>query len=261
MPNDSVKKTVIVAAALCIVCSILVSGAAVILKPLQNENKILDVKKNLLMSAGLIQGKTSKEEILEQFKKVKTIVIDLSTGAPAEGIDPETFDQRKAAKDPKMSVQIPGDKDTASIKSRSKFSKVYHVMDGDQIKMIVLPVHGKGLWSTLYGFLALAPDTRTIKGFGFYEHGETPGLGGEVDNPNWKKSWIGKSAINNNNFPAIEIVKGQVDPNSPTANSKVDGLSGATITSRGVQHLLHYWLGEDGFSKYLAYFRANNGGM
>lgn len=260
MPNDSIKKTIIVAASLCIVCSILVSTAAVYLKPMQTENKILDVKKNLLMAAGLIDSSAQKEEILEEFKKIRTLVINLDTGEEVEGVDPVSYDQRKAAKDPSASKRIDSDKDKASIKVRAKYSKVYHVMDEEEVLMIVLPVHGKGLWSTMYGFLALAPDTRTVQGFGFYEHGETPGLGGEVDNPAWKSLWKGKSVLNTNHTPDITVVKGSVDPNSPKANSMVDGLSGATITARGVQFLLHYWLGDDGFSKYLASFRANNNG-
>ena len=129
------------------------------------------------------------------------------------------------------------------------------------LSFFVLPINGKGLWSTLYGFIALAADTRTVKGIGFYEHAETPGLGGEVDNPNWKASWAGKTAMDENFKPIIRLVKGAVNPSSPTASSEIDGLSGATITAVGVTGLVQYWLGEDGFGPYLAQFRAAQGGQ
>ena len=123
--------------------------------------------------------------------------------------------------------------------------------------MLLLPIHGKGLWSTLYGFIALETDTRTVKGIGFYQHGETAGLGGEVDNPQWKKQWEGKLVLDDKYKPIFKVQKGSVDNADPMAQYKVDGLSGATITSNGVTGLIQYWLGEDGFGPYLARFRES----
>ncbi|MCP4911617.1 MAG: Na(+)-translocating NADH-quinone reductase subunit C [Oligoflexia bacterium] len=260
MNNDSVGKTITVAAILCIVCSILVSGAAVSLRPKQQLNKQLDIKKNLLLAAGLLKNaKASKNEIEEAFSVVETKVIDLETGEEATDIDAKTFDAVKAAKDPKKNVRIEASKDIAGIKMRAKHSKVYLVKEGGSISQVILPVHGKGLWSTMYGFLALSPDTKMVKGFGFYQHGETPGLGGEVDNPNWKKQWIGKRILGDDFKPVIDIVKGAANPSSKTFNQEIDGLSGATITSNGVEYALHYWLGQDGFGPFLAKFRAAGG--
>lgn len=258
MQNDSTLKTIIVAAVLCVVCSVLVSAAAVGLKDLQDENKKLDIQKNLLLASGLIEGKATKAEILEAYKSIRAQVVDLETGAVTD-IDPTTFDQKAARKDPKRNKVISSDEDTAGIKTRSKFAVVYKVMEGDEIKMLVLPINGKGLWSTLYGFLALAPDTRTIKGFGFYEHAETPGLGGEVDNPQWKAQWSGKIASDENFEPVIRVIKGSVSSSDPAAAHKIDGLSGATITANGVTGLVRYWLGSDGFGPYLAKFRQEHG--
>tara|TARA_R110002072_G_scaffold64203_2_gene159334 strand:+ start:177002 stop:177799 length:798 start_codon:yes stop_codon:yes gene_type:complete len=260
MSNDSVGKTITVAAILCIVCSILVSGAAVMLKPKQELNKQLDIKKNLLLAAGLIKSSdASKKEIMDAFSSVETKLIDLKTGKVTDEIDPASFDAVKAAKDSKLNKMIDSKNDLAGIKRRAKYSKVYLVKQGGSVSQIILPVNGKGLWSTLYGFLALAPDTQTVKGFGFYQHGETPGLGGEVDNPNWKAQWIGKKVLGENYKPVIDVVKGAVNPKSKTKNQEVDGLSGATITANGVENLLHYWLGEDGFGPFLANFRAAGG--
>ena len=258
MQNDSVARTLIVATALCVACSILVSGAAVSLKPRQDENKKLDVKKNLLLASGLIDAKSaSKENILKAYEKVQAEVIDLATGEVVSDIDPETFDQRKARKDPARNKNIDKANDTASIKMRSKYSIAYKVVENGALKLVILPVNGKGLWSTLYGFIALAPDLQTIEGIGFYQHGETPGLGGEVDNPLWKAQWKGKKAFRDGK-PYIQLIKGIVSNDTPEAEYKIDGLSGATITSVGVTGLVRYWLSQDGFGPYLDKLKSSN---
>lgn len=262
MKHDSVKKTIIVATLLCIVCSIFVSGAAVLLKSRQEENKSLDTKKNMLLIAKLIdENNATKENILSAYSKVRPQVIEIETGMVAKNIDSESFDQRKAAKDPKFNTAIVRSKDIAGIKFRSKYAKVFYVVEDGDIKSVILPVHGKGLWSTMYGFIALDKDTKTIKGIGFYDHGETPGLGGEVDNKKWKSSWIGKELYDNAFNVLFSVVKGQANPKSNKFNHEVDGLSGATLTSNGVQELVRYWLGEDGFSNFLKRFRNEGAGL
>ena len=255
-PKDSIAKTIGVAAALCIVCSIMVSMAAVMLKPLQVENQKLDIKKNLLAAAGLVKSGATKVEIEQAFANVKTILINLDQGQEDQSVDLATFDQVKAAKDATLGKLIDAKTDVAKIKRRERHSKVYLVGSNGQVELIVLPIYGKGLWSTMYGFIALAPDTKTVRGFSFYQHGETPGLGGEIDNKKWQASWIGKIALDGGNFgPIIRVLKGKVNSASPQAASQVDGLSGATLTSRGVEGMVRYWLGKDGFGPFLANFR------
>ena len=107
-------------------------------------------------------------------------------------------------------------------------------------------------------FLALNPNARTIRGLTFYEHKETPGLGGEVDNPRWKALWPGRLATDENGVPKISVVKGRAGPVSEDPYH-VDGLSGATITSNGVTNLMDFWLGENGFGPYLSKQRAGGG--
>ena len=259
MQGDSTLKTLTVAGLLCIVCSIFVSGAAVMLKPRQDANKALDLKKNLLVSAGLIKAGAKKEVIESVYKSMEIKVVDLSTGEYVDNIDPAKYDQKAAAKDPKQNHRIDAKKDIAKIKIREKLSKVFLAKKDGVVNQIILPVNGKGLWSTLYGFLCLDPDTKTVTGFGFYDHAETPGLGGEIDNPRWKALWKGKVLVDENFKPNLKIIKGSVDPKSVGAQHKVDGLSGATLTAVGVEHLVNYWMGEDGFATYLEKVRA--GGM
>ncbi len=264
MSNDSTVKTLFVAFVLCVVCSILVSGSAVSLRPRQELNKKLDIKKNLLLACNLLDNKkASKEEIEEAFSFIETKIIDLETGLEKSDLNVDSYDQLKASKDPLMSIRIPREKDIAKIKRREKYSKVFFVKDKElgTIKLVVLPVYGKGLWSTLYGFLALAPDTKTVKGFGFYQHGETPGLGGEIENPRWTALWNDKIALDENNRPVIEVLKGRVNPLSKNIKHEIDGLSGATITSIGVTNLVRYWLGDHGFGQFLANVRSQKGGI
>ena len=256
MQKDSAVGTILVAVLLCIVCSVMVTASAVVLRDKQEKNKLLDIKKNLLLASGILKDpKVSEEEVIAAYQSVRGQVIDLATGEVADSFDVQTFDQRKMAKDPKNNHKISPKEDLAGIKVRSKYAIAYRIMKDDKTSMLVLPVNGKGLWSTLYGFIALAPDTRTIKGIGFYEHAETPGLGGEVDNKNWKQQWIGKVALDENFEPIFKVNKGMVNVSAPGKESKVDGLSGATITSNGVTGLVRYWLGKDGFGPYLAKFR------
>ena len=135
---------------------------------------------------------------------------------------------------------------------------VFDVVQDGERKALILPIEGYGLWGTLYGYLALAPDTRTIVGITFYSHKETPGLGGEVDNPRWKALWPGRMAFNEGGVLSISVKKGAAGSAAEDPYN-VDGLSGATITSRGVTNLLRFWLGESGFGPYLAKYRAQAG--
>jgi len=242
--NESVKKTVTVALVLCLVCSVVVSAAAVILRPVQAVNEQANMQMNILAAAGMYDPTQS---IQSQFTQITTRLIDIETGAFVTDRDAISFNQRKAAKDPELGRVLTSDVDIASIKRQSTIAKVYLVEANGQIEKIILPIHGYGLWSTLYGFMALEGDANTVAGLGFYEHAETPGLGGEVDNPNWKAQWIGKQVYANDTV-ALRLVKGGADRSDQYG---VDALSGASLTSRGVDNLLKFWLSESGFKPFL----------
>jgi len=248
MSRDSTAKVLTVALLLCVVCSILVSAAAVLLSDRQERNKVEEKKRNILIAAGLFQPELSVEE---QFGRIEPRIVDLQSGSFSEEFDPATFDSRSAANDPATRTRIAADQDLAGIKVHSRYQDVYLVREAGRLQQVVLPVYGKGLWSTMYGFIALDRDLRTVRGFAFYEHGETPGLGGEIDNPAWKKLWRGKKVYDRDGTLRIEVLKGQVDRDSADAIYQVDGLAGATLTARGVSNLLRYWLGENGYRPFL----------
>ncbi|MDE1462597.1 Na(+)-translocating NADH-quinone reductase subunit C [Spartinivicinus poritis] len=250
--NDTIQKTVIVTVLLCLVCSIVVSSAAVFLKPAQTENKKLSMQRSILEIAGLMEEGSS---VKEQFKQIKTKIVDLRTGKFTDEVDAQAYEQRSAAKNPKLSTVLSGEQDIASIKRRAHYATVYLVEKQGKVDKLILPVHGYGLWSTMYGFLALQGDTKTVVGLGFYDHGETPGLGGEVDNPKWKAQWPGKQVFNDQFTVDIAVVKGSANPDSPKFKHQVDGLAGATLTSRGLENLLQFWLGENGFGPFLTNVR------
>lgn len=256
--QESISRTLMVALLVCLVCSVFVAGAAVSLKPTQLINSQLDKQRNILMIAGLADPEASGSEVQRIFaERIKPRVVDLQTGRFSDSQDPATFDPLVAAKDPALSSALPPQQDLASIRRREHQSVVYMVEDKEgRLETIILPVRGYGLWSTLYGFMALKSDFRTVVGFGFYQHAETPGLGGEVDNPRWKGLWPGKQVFDEAGKTDIGIIKGSVDPNSPRAPHQVDGLAGATLTSNGVDRLLKFWLGPQGFGPFLAHLRA-----
>ncbi len=250
------------AAGVCLVCSVVVSLAAVALKDRQDANAVLDRQMKVLAVSGLVEegAAVSADEVQRLFDtSIRARVVELATGDYADDVDPATYDQQRALKDPALSAPAPANR--AGIARLPKRALVYLVVDdAEEIQKVVLPIEGKGLWSTLYGFLALAPDTTTIRGITFYQHGETPGLGGEIDNPRWKALWPGRQAYDDDWQPAITVLKGAAGPVDEDPY-RVDGLSGSTLTARGVSDLVRFWLGEHGFGPYLERFRAREGSM
>jgi len=259
MPTFDTKFTVGFAAAVCGVCSVFVAGSVVALQERQEENKILDRQSKVLIVAGLMQEgePLPREEIKKRYAaSVVPVVVELKTGKPVEGVDPAKFDQRAEMSDPATSEEAPDN--PAKVRRIPKRGILYKIQEGGTVKSIVLPIEGKGLWSTLYGYLSLNADGRTIDGITFYQHGETPGLGGEVDNLRWKELWKGRKAFDEQWEPRIEVIKGSSGP-ADQDPYRIDGLSGATITSRGVTYLVRFWIDDLGFGPYLANYRAEKG--
>ncbi|SHI11342.1 Na(+)-translocating NADH-quinone reductase subunit C [Ferrimonas marina] len=255
--NDTFGKTLGVVVGLCLVCSLVVSGAAVALKPQQKLNKERDTQRYVLEAAGLLDKAAGK--VPETFDKyIDARVIDFDSGEFNSALDARSFDAALAARDSKNSIKPSND--IASIGRRANSGVVYLVRDeAGGLDSVILPVHGYGLWSTMYAFLALEPDMNTVKALVYYDQGETPGLGAEVENPRWKAQWVGKQLFDDNGELAIRVVKGGADPADIHG---VDGLSGATLTSNGVNNSLEYWLGDEGFAAFIDKVREgelNNG--
>ena len=260
MRKDSMVKTLFVALCVCVVCSVIVSTAAVMLKPLQNKNQENDRKRNILVAAGLLEAgqKPSADDIDTLFEKIEPRVVDLHTGEFVEDVSPDDVDETQALNTAGEHVNLAQKEDIAGIRRRANLRVVYLLRDGERIERIILPVRGKGLWSTMYGFIALGGDGNTVEAMEFYAHGETPGLGAEIDNAAWKASWMGKKVFDESGKIRLHVIKGTVDTDAEDAVFQIDGLSGATITSNGVTNLVHFWLGDQGYGPMLARLKAEN---
>ena len=253
--RDSTRNTLIVAIGVSFVCSIHVSTSAIVLRPIQEVNAAAFRQAIVLQVAGLYDP---EESVASQFEAIETRIVDLETGEFTD-MDPNDFDAEEAANDPALSVVIPASDDIASVKRRAKYATVYLVSDGDRLTQVILPVRGKGLWSTLYGFLSVAPDGNTVKGLKFYEHAETPGLGDQIDRPSWQAQWEGLQLTDASGNPQVEVVRGMAPEGS---NYQVDGLSGATLTGKGVEKLVRFWTGRQGYGPFLTRLgsEGNNNG-
>lgn len=251
LPSDSVPKTIFVAVAVCLVASMIVSSAAVALRPSQAVNALKDKQVNILQVAGIYEPGV---DVLEAFEAFEPHVLELATGEFTTEFDAATFDDRAAAEDPATSRAL--EDDPAGIGRQADYVTVYLLRDdAGEIDKVILPIHGYGLWSTLYGFIALEENGNDIFGLQFYEHAETPGLGAEVDNPRWRALWNGAQLRDENGDLQITVAK-----SAPAAGEEfhIDALAGATLTSVGVDNLINFWMGEAGYAPFLENLKAGD---
>lgn len=249
--RDSVGNILRVAITISLVCSILVASVAVILKPIQDDNARKYQQRIILEVANLMQPGANIDELSNQ---IEARMVDLASGRYVDAPQPDDFDANVAANDAETGIAIPPELDLANIRRRAIYSPVYLVKPRGRVEQIILPVYGSGLWSTMYGYLALATDGNTVTGLRFYSHAETPGLGDQIDDPAWISQWEGKQLFGPDGEPRIEVARGMAKVDSvsqDTARYQVDGLSGATLTGRGVMQLIRYWVGPHGFGPYL----------
>jgi Na+-transporting NADH:ubiquinone oxidoreductase subunit C len=247
---ESPVKALQIALGIALVCALLVSLTAVSLRPHYLAN--LDAERmarldSILQSLGEITADLKPQDI-------EARVVNLETGSYSITIDADTYDARKAANDPGQSIAIPSDLDLAGIKRRATHAVVYLIREQNgNIAVLILPVRGVGYQSALYGYLALSADTSEILGLKFYQQGETPGLGSRIQDPAWEALWPGVQAFDEAGAVSIHV------GSSGDRASRVDGISGATRTSMGVDRLIRFWLGETGFGLYLDRVRKGEG--
>lgn len=254
--KPEVQKTFKVAVTLCLVCSVVVSSLAVGLKGIQEDQKEKFRQQSILEAAGLWEDGENPSELYTAL--INPVVVDLQTKSATQRYEPgdKTLELESLLRNPEMYDEMTQEQDVAGIAKREAYTTIYEVREGNKktgpLKTVVLPIRGRGLWSTLYGFIALdmtasADGSSGLKvaGLTYYKHGETPGLGGEVDNQLWKDKWPGKLIFDDSWNVKVEVAK------NASSDYQVDALSGATLTSNGVSNMLKFWLGEDGFGPYL----------
>ncbi len=258
MAKESFFKPFYTVLVLAFVCSFLVSLASVGLRPRQEANRALERKKNILLAAGLYKEGSDIDKL---FASIEARIIRLSTGefVPPEEMDVADFDQLASANDPKQSKALTKDEDIAGLRRLEEYATVYLIKNESGLQQVILPIRGKGLWSTMYGYVALDADLQTVHGLAFYEHGETPGLGGEIENPTWLAGWHGKKIYDDQGKVVLRVVKGVSKAHDEAALHEVDGLSGATLTGNGVERLFHFWFDDQGYKTFLDKLRQGEG--
>jgi len=255
--KETPMKTIGFVFLVCLVCAALVSISASGLKQRQIDNKLLDRQTKILEASGLL--KEAGADVVGTFNKfVVSKMIDLDTGAVVENASIEEIDMFDERRDSRNQAKSSKPKsDIAGINRRANHAVVYLVNDEHgKLNTLVLPIVGSGLWDLMYGFVGLAPDLNTVRSVIYSDLKETPGLGAEVLNPKWKALWPDKKMFDDNKKVAIKIVKGGAKQGDVHG---VDALSGATLTSNGVERTLHFWLGDEGYGPFITNFR--NGGL
>lgn len=257
MTNDSPIKAVLVVVLVALMCSSLVSAAVVMLRPIQLNNQLLERSRNIMQLTGLVpqEAELPDEEMLSLFKSLDARVVDIDSAVFEPGVDPYTYDKRRAANNPELSVAIPPEFDLTGLGRRSRLAPAFLVWHEDEFQRIILPMRGNGMWSALYGYIALEPDLNTVAGAVFYEQNETPGLGDQITRPDWIAQWQGRRIYDERGEVRFAVSGGRVDPGSPSAAYEVDALTGATVTADAVTGLIHYWFGPHGFQPFLDHLR------
>lgn len=257
LDRDSPLRALLVVLVTAVVCSSIVSASVVLLRPVQLNNKLLERSQNIMRLTGqLPEQESDGEVVLELFKSLDARVVDIDEAVLDTEFDPYTFDQRKAVGDPLLSVAIPPREDLASLGRRSRFKTVYLVWEDGALDRVILPIRGAGMWSMLYGYLALESDFNTIAGATFYEQNETPGLGDQITEDYWQEQWTGKQLYDQTGELLFHVAEGPVTPDSAAADFQVDALTGATVTANAVTALVQYWLGPNGYGPLLERMRT-----
>ena len=257
LPRESPVRAILVTFIVCGLCSGAIATAVTFLRPFQDVNRARERTAHIEEIVAAVPGLESVLGALST-AELRAHVVELASGADARELDPMRFDARRAAHDPATSVALPAERDTAGIGRRAHHATVFLVHEQQTLRLLVLPVYGTGYISTLYGYLALESDLNTVAGLSFYEHAETPGLGSEIENPDWRRLWVGKKVRDPAGALRIGVARGRVDPEGSEAPYQVDGLSGATRTGIGVTNLLRFWLGPDGFGPFLERVRRGS---
>lgn len=248
--NETFGKTLTVIIALCLVCSIVVSGAAVGLKDRQQANAALAMQRTVLQTAGI---ETAGQEITTVYaERIREYRLNLETNELTEAGSEDLAEAANVEDQGEISRRLNADEDVAGVRDLEQNAMFYvaYEEDGESVLAYILPIRGAGLWGMMYALLAIEPDGQTIAGLNFYEHAETPGLGGEIQNPRWISNFIGKHAVNENGDIEIRVMKGA----NPERN-QVDALAGATITSNGVDNTFQFWLSDTAYGPFLQRLR------
>ncbi|MEQ8860033.1 MAG: NADH:ubiquinone reductase (Na(+)-transporting) subunit C [Pseudomonadales bacterium] len=241
MKNESTSRALLTVAAVALVCSAMVATSVYLLQPMQKAYAQIDRNRSILRAAGIDTADMDDDQVVTTFLALDARIIDLSdavfTSAPAMttawGYDHWSSADR-----------------TAGIAAR--YVPAYLVWRDGGLARLVVPVDGAGMWSTIYGYLALEPDLNTVAELIIYRHGETPGVGDRIEDPRWLAEWAGKRLVDDAGDVRVTVVK-----NPQAGNFQVHLISGASVTSEAVGGLIRRWAGPEGYGPLLQRLRRD----
>jgi len=257
MPDrEPIGRTLLVAGGVAFVCSLIVSAAVTWLRPIQLAYQSIEQNRLVLVAAGLVTDAAALDdrEIVARSLELEPRLVDLDAASyvSADASMISAYDYRTAADDPAASRAIDAAADIAALGRRPQWMPVYlRYVDGARERLI-LPVYGSGMWSTIRAFLVLDGSLTRVVGFYVAEQGETPGLGDRIEDPRWLAQWQGKRVYGDDGAVALRVG----GPVNGADDTRVDGITGATVTVNAVDAIVRYWLGDDGYGPYLAALRA-----
>jgi Na+-transporting NADH:ubiquinone oxidoreductase subunit C len=238
MPNESRPKVLIVAFLVSAVCALLVSGATVILRPIQTANRAAEEQARI---ETLVRGIPGMAALLEEAGgTLSTVVIDLDTGRAATDVTPATLETALA--DPANWTALDAGKDLAGLGQRPDIAQVFLLRQGETVSLILLPLAAQGYNGRIEAILALQGDMNTVAGIAVTRHAETPGLGGRIEEAAWQADWPGTEIRDPGGEIRFAVARG-----TSSTRYEVDGITGATRTSNAVTRMVRFWLGSDGY--------------
>ncbi len=219
----------------------MVSGAVYVLRPMQSGYALLERNRAIVGLAGLSNTPSQLPDaaLVQAFLDLDARVLDLQTGQFVAGLNGHAFDHWR-----ETLADLPDDQRTVP---DSRIVPVYFARRNGALERLVLPVHGQGMWSTIYGYVALEADLNTIAGVVFHRHGETPGIGDRIQDPAWLASWRGKQIYDRSGSTQIRVARRGVE----TDVHQIDLITGASVTSEAVGRFVNDWFGVDGYGPWL----------
>jgi len=254
MNRNSATYTLLFTLAVCAICSVVVAGTFVALAERQRADAAVFRMLDILRLTGLAEAdeQLEREEIFERFEAIRPRAVNMQTHRFDPEVDARLFDQRDASNDPTQSFQAPSN--DAGVRRIPDFAIVYErLTDEGGLDQILIPIHGQGYGGQIFGFLSLESDLNTVRQIVFYEHQETPTLGGRINRTSWRKNWPGRRIFDDSGNVALRLIA-----NAPPADEDpyvVDAVSRASVTTAGVQNMINFWLGPDAFEPFLLEYR------
>jgi len=259
MAGETRLRTLLVAAAVALACSALVSVAVLLLRPVQQSNALAERNRAILDAAGRLPAAADERAIADAYQTLDVRVVDLQAqtlGADGPVADPRLYDHWALPDDSPYVLDRPGTAAPGQPSQLPRYIPVYLVWSGSSLQRLVLPLHGPGMWSTLYAYLALEPDFRTIAAVVVYRHGETPGIGDRIEDPKWLRSWHGKQVYDARGDVAFDVTR-----SAGQSPYQVDLISGASVTSDNLGDVVRFWMGPQGYAPLLARLRGNGSAL